>query len=140
MATGDVPMGRVVLNVVVVCVIMFVTAFLVYGAFSAATGLQPPEGVSPARFLFGVVVTKIGHALAFVLLFYLALQVFLRHWVLYAFIWWCMFALSEVGEAICFAEYSWTEAILGIVAEAVYFPLAALATKCLLGRTCQAPA
>ena len=132
-------MGRVVLNVVVVCVIMFVTAFLVYGAFSAAIGLQPPEEVSPARFLFGVLVVKIGHALAFVLLFYLALQVFLRHWVLYAFIWWFMFALSEVGEAIG-TEYSWTVAILGIIAEAIYFPLAALATKSLLGRTCQDPA
>ena len=41
--------------------------------------------------------------------------------------WWLMFALGETGTAIR-PGYSWPEAIGGIVAEAIYLPLAAFLT------------
>ncbi len=44
--------------------------------------------------------------------------------MLYALIWWLMFELVEVGQAIT-PDHSWLDAIGGIVAEAIYFPLAA---------------
>jgi hypothetical protein len=47
---------------------------------------------------------------------------------LYALLWWLMFAIGEVGQAIG-PNYSWMEAVGGIISESIYLPLAALVTK-----------
>ena len=75
---------------------------------------------------------KAGHAAAFVLLFRLGRDVFAERWMAYAAIWWLMFVVGEIGQAIG-PSYPWQDAIAGVVSETIYFPLAALVTRRLLG-------
>jgi hypothetical protein len=124
-------MKRLVPAVGLTLAIMYLVPLPVYGVLSALTGLQPPTGGSPAQFLLGVLVVKLGVAVAFVLLYYLARDRWVGRWRTYAFIWWSMFAVSEVGQAIT-PEYPWLAALGGIVAEAIYCPLAALVVARLL--------
>jgi membrane associated rhomboid family serine protease len=67
---------------------------------------------------------KLGVAVAFVLLFFLARDSWIVRWTTYAFVWWVMFALIEAGQAIT-PDYSWLAAVGGIISEAIYFPLSA---------------
>jgi hypothetical protein len=79
-----------------------------------------------------VLVSKIGTAIAFVVIFYIAHDSFGDQWFLYAAIWWSMFIIGEVGQAIG-PDYSWKEAGAGVVSETIYFPLAALLTNWMIG-------
>jgi len=125
-------MARIALAVAAVLAITYAVAFLIYGGFAAIIGLEPPAGVSPATFLLSVLVVKLGLAVGFVLLFSVAQDSWRGRWILYAFVWWVTFAITEVGQAIG-PNYSWVEATAGMTAEAVYCPLAALVTARLLG-------
>lgn len=116
-------MGKIALSIMLVLAIIYIIPFLVYGIFSAVAGLKPPEGASPLKFLVSVFVSKVGTAIAFVLIFYMARGSLSGQWPLYAFIWWLMFVIGEVGQAIG-PNYTWKEAIAGILSETVYFPLA----------------
>jgi hypothetical protein len=62
-------MLRIVLTVVLVLVIIYAVPFLVYGLFSLVADLRLPGDASPATFLAGVLVSKLGTAIAFVLIF-----------------------------------------------------------------------
>lgn len=123
---------RILLAIGATLLITYVVAFLVYGGAAALTGLEPPQDGSPVQFLLSVLVVKLGLAVGFVLLFAVAREIWRDRWLLYAFIWWALFAVSEVGQAIG-PQYSWLEAGAGVVAEAVYCPLAAWVTARLLG-------
>jgi len=46
------------------------------------------------------------------------------HWPAYAALWWLVYALGEIGQAIG-PGYGWKEAIAGIASETLYFPAAA---------------
>ena len=116
---------RIFAGTLAVLIIIFAIPIVVYGIFSAITGLQPP-GESPSRFLLGVLVSKSGTALAFVLIFYMARNIFGEQWLAYAAIWWLMFVLGEIGQAIG-PGYSWEEAVAGIISETIYLPLSAFA-------------
>jgi hypothetical protein len=122
---------KTLLAALLVWAVIFIVPVLVYGAFSAVTGLQPPGG-SPSLFLAGTAVSKLGTAIAFVAIFYLARDAIGGQWLLYAGIWWLMFAIGEVGQAIT-PDYSWEEAIAGIVSETIYFPLSGLILAWLVG-------
>ncbi len=124
-------MTRIALSILLTFAIIYFVPFLVYGLFSAVAGLETPE--SPGRFLVSVLVTKLGTAAAFVLIFYLARETFGDRWLLYAFLWWLMFIFGEVGQAIA-PDYTWKEAIAGMISETVYCPLAAWAMWGLLGK------
>lgn len=117
-------MTKILLSIILVLVIIYVVPFIVYGLASTLIGAKMPEGVSPMMFLLSVLVSKIGTAIAFVLIFYFARNSFSGHWLLYAFIWWLMFAIGEVGQTIG-PNYSWKEAIAGVISETAYFPLSA---------------
>jgi hypothetical protein len=125
-------MGKTTLGIILVLLLIYIVPFLVYGIFSAVGGLKPPEGVSPSRFLLSVLVSKVGTAVAFVLIFRFAREVLSGRWALYGLIWWLMFVVGEVGQAIG-PDYSWDEAIAGMISETVYCPLAALTTDWLIG-------
>ncbi len=125
-------MNKVVLSILVVLAVIYTVPFLVYGLSSVVVGLKTPEGASPARFLTGVLVSKIGTALAFVLIFYLARDSLSGQWLLYASFWWLMFVFDEIGQAIG-PRYSLAEAIAGVVSETIYLPLSAYLTHWLLG-------
>lgn len=125
-------MGKIILSIILTLVIIYVVPFLVYSIFSVVAGLKPPEDASPAQFLVSVLVSKIGTAIAFVWIFYIARNSLSGQWLLYAFIWWLSFAIGEIGQAIG-PNYSWTEAIAGIISETVYFPLSAFVTNWLVG-------
>jgi hypothetical protein len=114
-------MKTIMLSFLLVLAVVFVVPVVVYAAFSTVTGLKPP-GDSPAMFLLGVLVSKAGMAAAFVLLFYFARSSLSGQWLLYAAIWWMMFAVGEVGQAIG-PNYGWEEAIAGIISETLYLPI-----------------
>jgi len=117
-------MAKITLSIILVLAVIYIVPFIVYGPFSSLIGAKMPEGVSPAMFLLSVLVSKIGTAIAFVLIFYFARNVFGNNWLLYAFIWWVMLAIGEVGQAIG-PNYSWKEAVAGVISEAIYFPVSA---------------
>jgi hypothetical protein len=133
-STGFRVYANVAIALVAVLAIFFGVAFAVYGALSAVTGLQTPQDAPPATFLAGVLLAKLGHALAFVLIYYAARRSLSPHWLRYAFLWWLMFVLGEVGQVIV-PGYSWQEALAGVVAETLYFPAAAWVTDRLVGRS-----
>jgi hypothetical protein len=71
-----------------------------------------------------VLVSKAGTALAFVGIFALGQETLATQWLAYGLLWWGMYVIGEVGQAIG-PGYSWSEAVAGIISETVYFPLAA---------------
>jgi hypothetical protein len=125
-------MTNVILSIFFVLAIIYIVPILVYGLGSVVAGLKTPEGASPARFLISVLVSKIGTALAFVLIFHFARSALNGQWLVYAFLWWLMFVIGEIGQAIG-PNYSWKEAIAGILSETVYLPLSAALTNWLVG-------
>ena len=126
-------MAKAALTTVLVLAIIYIVPFLVYGIGNVVADLQPPEGASPARFLGSVLVSKVGVAIAFVLIFYLARSSLSRQWFLYAVLWWLMFVAGKVGQAIG-PNYSWKEAIAGIISETIYVPLSAYLSNWLIGQ------
>ncbi len=115
---------RTLLAVAIVWGILFAVPFIIYASGSAVLDLKPPAG--PAwQFLLSVGITKAGTAIAFVALFVLCRERWRGHWLLYAGIWFLMFAVSETGDLLK-PGYSYTEATLGVLSEAVYAPLSAL--------------
>ncbi len=121
---------RVLVAIACVWFIIFAIPFVIYGSSSVFLDLKPPAG--PAwRFLLGVAVTKSGTAAGFVVLFLLCRNALRGRWLLYAAIWFVMFAVSEIGDTLN-AGYSVVEAVLGIASEAIYAPLSALTVKRLL--------
>jgi hypothetical protein len=117
-------MTKIILSIILVLAVIYIVPIIIYGIFSSLIGAKMPEGVSPAMFLLSVLVSKIGTAIAFVLIFYFARNIFGNNWLLYAFIWWMMLAIGEVGQAIG-PNYSWKEAIAGVISESIYFPISA---------------
>ncbi len=115
---------KILLSIFLVLSVIYIIPFLVYGVFSAVAGLKPPEGASPLTFLLSVLVSKIGTAVAFVLIFYIARESLSDQWLLYALLWWVMYVIGEVGQAIG-PNYSWEEAAAGAISETLYFPLSA---------------
>ena len=95
--------------------------------------LRPPSTASPGRFLLGVLVTKLGTAVAFVSIFAASRTIWGPRWLLYGMLWFVMFAFTELGEAVS-GRTTNTEAVLGVVSEAIYAPVSALIAQWLLGR------
>ena len=124
-------MGKIILSIILTLAIIYTVPFVVYSIAAVAVGLEPPQGESASQFLIGVFVSKAGTAIAFVLIFYFARASLGGQWFLYALLWWLMFVIGEVGQAIA-PDYSWTEAVGGIVSETVYLPLAAFVTNRML--------
>ena len=116
--------------VLAVFLTLFVVPILVYGAQSQLTGLQPP-GDNPVAFLTGVAVSKLGTALAFVGIWLLARDSLGPQLWTYVALWWVMFVLGEVGQAIG-PSYSWAEALGGILSETIYLPLSGLLLRWIL--------
>ena len=123
--------GRIVVAMLATLAIQYLVPLPVYAGLEALGLVELPEGGSPARFMLSVLVIKIGVAFAFVLLFRLAGLDGGGSWWPYAGIWWAMFALIEAGQAIGPGYSAW-EALGGIVAEAIYFPLSCMAVARLL--------
>jgi hypothetical protein len=124
-------MTKAILGIVLVLTIIYVVPFLVYGLASVVTDMQPPQGASPARFLTSVFISKVGTSIAFVLIFYVARSSLSGQWLLYALMWWLMFVFGEIGQAIG-PNYSWKEAVAGIISETIYVPLSAFVTNWLI--------
>lgn len=118
-----------VLAAILVLVIIFVVPIAVYGLFTAVGMLEEPRG--SGRFLFGVLVQKVGTAITFVAIFYLTRNYFGEHWLLYAGLCTLMFVINEIGRAIA-PDYSTTEAVAGIISEVIYFPASAWVVAWLL--------
>jgi hypothetical protein len=125
-------MGKIILSILLTLAIIYIIPFVVYSVSSIVVGLKLPEGTSPAQFLASVLVSKIGTAIAFVWIFYIARNSISGQWLLYAFIWWLSFSIGEIGQAIG-PNYSWADAIAGIISETIYFPLSAFVTNWLVG-------
>lgn len=120
------------LAIAAVLAIIFLVPLLVYGAASATGRVALPSEASPGRFLGGVFVTKLGTAVAFVLILQVSQAAWSGHWFAYGAIWFAMFAASEIGDGIS-KRSSWPESVLGIVSEALYAPTSALVASVILG-------
>jgi hypothetical protein len=129
---GTALMTMVLLNIFLVLAVIYLVPILVYGLATLVTELKTPEGVLPARFLFSVFVSKIGTAIAFVLIFYFARESLSGQWAIYAFAWWLMFVLDEIGQVIG-PKYSLAKAIAGVISETIYLPVSAYLTNWLVG-------
>jgi hypothetical protein len=125
-------MTMVSLSILLVLAVIYAVPILVYGLASSVTDMKTPEGVSPARFLYSVLVSKIGTAIAFVLIFYFARESLSGQWAIYAFAWWLMFVFDECGQVIG-PSYSVTEAVAGVISETIYLPVSAYLTNWLIG-------
>lgn len=123
--------SRIAAAVAFTLLITYFVPLPIYGTLSVVAGLEPPTQDSIGRFMLSVAVMKLGVAIAFVLLYAFARESWIGQWPRYAFVWWLMFALIEVGQAIM-PDYTAMEAFGGIVSEAVYFPLSAMVTAHLL--------
>jgi hypothetical protein len=115
---------RLALATSLVFLTIFIVPILVYGTLSRFTGLQTP-GDDPMAFLAGVAVSKLGTAIAFVGIWLMAREALGPQWLIYVALWWVMFTLGEIGQAIG-PDYSWSEAIAGFVSETIYLPLSGL--------------
>jgi hypothetical protein len=93
---------------------------------------KPPEDIPLWQFLLGILVSKTGIAIAFVVFYRFAKAGLHRWWLLYASIWWFSYVIGELGQAFG-PNYTWKEAVVGIISEAIYFPLATLVTDRLIG-------
>jgi hypothetical protein len=124
---------RTLLAIIAVLAVIFIVPFIVYSVFSLVTGTEPPAAGSVPAFLLGILVSKAGTAIVFVLLFRMAYATFKSRWLLYGILWFIMFSIGEIGQAIG-PGYSWPEAIAGIISEAIYCPASAFIT-CRLLRT-----
>jgi hypothetical protein len=78
-----------------VLLVIYVVPFVVYGLASVVGNLRPPETSSPSKFLLGVLIPKLGTAIAFVGIFAASRAVWGRQWVAYAGVWFLMFALTR---------------------------------------------
>jgi hypothetical protein len=78
-------MGKLWISIGFTLIIIYVVPFLVYSIFSIFWELKPPEGISPARFLISIFLSKIGTAITFVLIFYLTRNTWSGQWWIYAF-------------------------------------------------------
>lgn len=117
-------MKRVFLCTLLTLAVIYIVPFLVYSLFTVFTDLKSPQGVSPTQFLISILISKIGVAIAFVLIFYYARKAWRGQWLRYAFLWWLMFVTGEVGQAVG-PDYTSKEAIAGIISETIYFPISA---------------
>ena len=126
-------MAKFIFAILLVLLVIYVVPFVVYGVASVIGDLRPPTSASPGKFLVGVLVTKLGTAIAFVSIFSVNKAAWGPRWLLYALVWFVMFAFSELGEAIS-ARTTKPEAMLGVVSEAIYTPLAAFIAQWLLWR------
>ncbi len=114
--------------------IMYVVPLPVYALMESMGFVEMPTDGTPGQFMLSVLVVKVGVALGFVFLLRLSYDVFADRWLQYAGIWWAMFAIIEIGQAIG-PDYAIGDAVGGIIAEAVYFPLSSwLAVKLLRPR------
>lgn len=123
---------RYVLSIISTLVVIYIVPFALYAIATVVWDITPPDDVAPWQFLIGILVSKMGTAIAFVLLYRFAKAGLNRKLLLYAFIWWLSFAIGELGQAIG-PNYTWKEAVIGIISEALYFPLAAIITDRLIG-------
>ncbi len=97
-------MRRIALAWLAVLAILYFVPLIVYGPASSLGWVEFPAPESPGRFMLSVLVLKVGVATAFVGLFH----------------------LGRPG-------YGWSEALFGILSEAVYTPLSALLVGRMLG-------
>lgn len=124
-------MLQISLAVLAVLAVIYVVPLLLYGISSRYISMPAPEDAGPVRFLSGILITKLGTAVAFVVLFWLARDVFAQNSLAYAAPWFVMFAASEAGDAIS-GRSSVAESVIGVVAEAIYVPLATLIVLAML--------
>lgn len=122
---------RISFTIFLVLLVIYVMPIVIYGLSSILIGAKMPDGVSPVSFLVSVFISKLGTAIAFVLIFYIARNSLGGHWLLYAFIWWIMFVLGEASQTIG-SNYTWREAISGIISESIYLPISALLVNWLI--------
>lgn len=75
-------MPKLIIAILLVLLAMYVVPFVVYGGASILGGLRPPTTASPGRFLLGVMLTKLGTAVAFVSIFAVSRTTWGPRWLL----------------------------------------------------------
>lgn len=117
-------MSHVVTAIIYVWLIINIVPFVVYGIAARFANIQTPGQVSTQQFMLSVFLEKFGVATTFAVVFLMGDRVTAPNWLFYGMLWWYMAALAEVATAMR-GGYGWKEAVIGIVSELIYFPLAA---------------
>lgn len=125
-------LSRLALSAFAVLGIIYLVPLALYALGSRFVSMPAPEDAGPARFLGGVLVTKIGTAVAFTGLYWLSRDAWGDRWLAYAALWFFMFAASELGDLITRRSTS-AETIIGIASEAIYAPFSAWVVGAVLG-------
>jgi hypothetical protein len=118
-------MIEILIGVLIVFGIIFIIPFILYGIFSAFKIIETPKQDNAKNFMYNIIVTKIGTSLLFVLLFYYINLYLPDFWLIYGMIWVISAAIGELGDTFK-PNYTFKEAIIGIMSELIYFPLSAV--------------
>lgn len=124
-------MWPMIFALLLVLTIQYFIPFIVYSMFTLTAGLKPPVNKSPLMFVLGIVISKLGITAVFVLMFTLTRPFFQVHWLIYIILWWVLFVADEIGKAIG-PNYTWKEAMAGIVSHTFTVPLSVLIVTWLL--------
>ncbi|OIP74497.1 MAG: hypothetical protein COU63_00425 [Candidatus Pacebacteria bacterium CG10_big_fil_rev_8_21_14_0_10_36_11] len=117
-------MFNLILSFLLVLIVIFTIPFIIYGSLASFLDLKTPAELSPIAFLLNVLISKIGTAATFVLIFNFTNNSLNGHWLLYAIIWLPLFIFGEISQTIE-QNYSWKEAVVGIISEIIYLPISA---------------
>ena len=74
----------IILTIAAVLAIIYGVPLVIYSAASALGWLQALAQSSPQAFLLGILITKLGTAVTFVLILQLSVTAWSGHWLLYA--------------------------------------------------------
>ena len=124
-------MLRIAPTIALVLIIIYAVPFLVYALFSIVADLKPPGRLAGAL-SHKRIRLQTGNGAGVRSIFYIARGSLSEQWLVYALLWWVMFVVGEIGQAIG-PNYTWKEAIVGMVSETIYVPLAAYVTNWFLG-------
>lgn len=117
------------LSFILIWLVIFLVPIAVYALSVSFLGLKEPDRKS--RFFLSVVIQKVGTTFGFLAIFLLAREAIGDQWLVYAMVWFGMFSITEMGQALM-PNYSKREALAGIISELIYFPLAAFIAYSLL--------
>lgn len=121
---------HIALSIILVFGAVFLTEIAAHTALIAASEAHRPAP-GPFGYLAGLALSRLGMALAFVGLWLMVRYDQVERIWTFVFFWWVMLAFYEVGQAIG-PDYSWLDAVSGLVAASISLPLSGLIVTRLL--------
>lgn len=116
-------MFEIFLGILLTFGLIFTIPFVMYGVFAFLKVIETPEQQNAKAFIYNISITKLSTSILFVLLYSLLVQYISDIWLIYSLIWFFTAMIGEIGDTFK-PDYSYKEALIGIISEIIYFPLA----------------